>query len=145
MLRTCYVHGLPKGMIIQLFYHGLDGPIQGILNTRGIFLYKTPNKAFKILEDKVLLKLDFSNDYENPKPNTIVFTGRSKINSDHAILMDKFEALATKIDSEFLKIRKELKEMRDGRRDNQASQIYMKDNTLMCDPMEANYIQGYHG
>ncbi|GKF78365.1 hypothetical protein Tco_0233933, partial [Tanacetum coccineum] len=35
--------------------------------------------------------------------------------------------------------------MRDGRRDNQASQIYLKDDTPMCDPMEANYVQGYHG
>ncbi|GJR79405.1 hypothetical protein Tco_0150190 [Tanacetum coccineum] len=34
--------------------------------------------------------------------------------------------------------------MRDGRSDNHASQIYMSDDTLMCDPMEANYVQGYH-
>ncbi|GJW08156.1 reverse transcriptase domain-containing protein [Tanacetum coccineum] len=62
------------------------------------------------------------------------------------ILEDKkFKALATKIDSEFLKIRKELKEMRDGRRDNYASQIYMSDDTPMCDPIEANYVHGYHG
>ncbi|GJT59999.1 hypothetical protein Tco_1003532 [Tanacetum coccineum] len=58
--------------------------------------------------------------------------------------MEKFETLATKIDSEFLKIRKELKEMRDGRKDNHASQIYMKDDTPMCEPHEANYVQGYH-
>ncbi|GJR80061.1 hypothetical protein Tco_0150846 [Tanacetum coccineum] len=35
--------------------------------------------------------------------------------------------------------------MRDGRRDNNASQIYMKDDTPMCEPHEENYIQGYHG
>ncbi|GKA49384.1 hypothetical protein Tco_0742457 [Tanacetum coccineum] len=40
---------------------------------------------------------------------------------------------------------KELKEMRDGRRDNHTSQIYMKDDTPMCNPMEANYVQRYHG
>ncbi|GKD05923.1 hypothetical protein Tco_1180897 [Tanacetum coccineum] len=34
--------------------------------------------------------------------------------------------------------------MRDGRRDNHASQIYMKDDTPMCEPHEANYVQGYH-
>ncbi|GKD51646.1 reverse transcriptase domain-containing protein [Tanacetum coccineum] len=59
MLRTCYGHGLTKGTIIQIFYRGLDDPTQGILDTGGIFLYNTPNKAFQILEDKVLLKLDF--------------------------------------------------------------------------------------
>ncbi|GJX75320.1 hypothetical protein Tco_0313915 [Tanacetum coccineum] len=113
MLRTCYGHVLTKGMIIQIFYHGLDDPTQDILDAGGIFLYKTPKEAFKILEDKVLLKLDFSNDSQNNlKPKTIVSV--------------------------------ELKDMRDGRKDNPASQIYMRDDMPMCDPMEANYVQGYH-
>ncbi|GJV94277.1 hypothetical protein Tco_1545854 [Tanacetum coccineum] len=109
-------------------------------------LYTTPNEAFKILKDKVLLKLDFSDKSQiNPKPKTIFSASGSSINSDHVILMEKLEALATKIDSEFLFIRKELKEMRDGRRDNHVSKFYMRDNTSMYDPMEANYVQGYHG
>ncbi|GKE92449.1 reverse transcriptase domain-containing protein [Tanacetum coccineum] len=37
-LRTCYGHGLTKGMIIQIFYRGLDDPTQGILDVGGIFL-----------------------------------------------------------------------------------------------------------
>ncbi|GKE58263.1 hypothetical protein Tco_1497448, partial [Tanacetum coccineum] len=113
----------------------------GILDARGIFLYKNPNEAFKTLEDKVRLKLDFSdNSQNNPKPKTVVFASGSNIYSDHAIFMDKFKALTIKIDSEFINIRKELKEMRDGRRDNQASQIYMKDDTPMCEPQEANCV-----
>ncbi|GKC25477.1 reverse transcriptase domain-containing protein [Tanacetum coccineum] len=60
MIRTCYGHGLTKGVIIKIFYHGLDDPTQGILDAEGLFLYNTPNEASKILEDKVLLKLDFS-------------------------------------------------------------------------------------
>ncbi|GKE21930.1 hypothetical protein Tco_1433442, partial [Tanacetum coccineum] len=112
----------------------------------GIFLYKTLNEAFKILEDKALLKLNFSISSQNdPKPKIVVFAGGNIINSDHAILMEKLEALATKIDPEFLIIRKELKEMRHSRKDNHASEIYMSNDTLMCDPMEANYVQGYHG
>ncbi|GKA76422.1 reverse transcriptase domain-containing protein [Tanacetum coccineum] len=146
MLCTCYGHGLTKGVIIQIFYHGLDNPTQGVLNARGIFLYNTPNKVFQILEDKFLLKLDFSDDSQiNPKPKTVVSTGRSNINPDHAILMEKFKAFTTKIDCEFLIIRKELKEMRDDRRDNHTSQIYVKEDTPMCEPHEANYVQGYHG
>ncbi|GJS74868.1 hypothetical protein Tco_0707709 [Tanacetum coccineum] len=111
MLRTCYGHGITKGTMIHTFYCGLDDPTQEILNAGGIFLYNTPNQAFKILEDKVLLKLDFSDDSQNPKPKTVASTGGSDINPDHAILMDKFKALTTKIDSEFLIIRKELNEM----------------------------------
>ncbi|GJR22715.1 reverse transcriptase domain-containing protein [Tanacetum coccineum] len=63
----------------------------------------------------------------------------SNVNSDLTILLDKLNALATRINSEFLIIKKELKEMRDGRSDNQASQIYMKDDMPMCEPHEANY------
>nr|GEV34510.1 reverse transcriptase domain-containing protein [Tanacetum cinerariifolium] len=145
MFCICYRHDLTNGTIIQIFYHGLDDPTQGILDARGIFLYNTPNEAFKILEDKVLLKLDFSDDSQNiPKPKTIISAGESNINPDHAILVDKFKALATKINSEFLIIRKELNEMRDGRRDNHASQTYKKDDMLMHDSIEANYVQGYH-
>ncbi|GJZ82970.1 reverse transcriptase domain-containing protein [Tanacetum coccineum] len=145
MLHTCYGHGLTKGKIIEIFYHGLDDPTQVILDAGRIFLYNTLNEAFKILKDKVLLKLNFSEESQNiPKLKTVVSAGGSNIDSYHAILLDKFEAITTKINFEFLIIRKELKEMRDGRRDNQASQIYMKDNTPMCEPREANYVQGYH-
>nr|GFA31024.1 reverse transcriptase domain-containing protein [Tanacetum cinerariifolium] len=54
MLHTCYGHGLTKGTIIQIFYNGLHNPTQGILDAKGIFLYNTPNEAFKILKDKEL-------------------------------------------------------------------------------------------
>ncbi|GJU53138.1 reverse transcriptase domain-containing protein [Tanacetum coccineum] len=56
MLQKCHGHGLTKGTIIQIFYHGLDEPTQGILDITagGIFLYKTPNQAFQFLEDKRL-------------------------------------------------------------------------------------------
>ncbi|GKD35659.1 reverse transcriptase domain-containing protein [Tanacetum coccineum] len=37
MLQKCHAHGLTKGAIIQIFYHGLDKPTQGILD---VFLYK---------------------------------------------------------------------------------------------------------
>ncbi|GJW02211.1 reverse transcriptase domain-containing protein [Tanacetum coccineum] len=145
MLRTCYGHGLTKGAIIQIFYYGLDDPTQGILDAEGIFLYKTPNESFKILEDRVLIKLDFSISFQNnPKTKTVISTGGRNINSDHAILMDKLATLAAKIDSESLKIRKELKEMQDDRRNNHTSNYYMKDDTPMCDPMGANNVQGYH-
>ncbi|GKE21435.1 reverse transcriptase domain-containing protein [Tanacetum coccineum] len=143
MLCICYGHGLTKGTIVHIFYHGLDGLTQGILDAEGIFLYNTPNEAFQILEDKVLLKLDFSGEFQI-SPKTVVSAGGSNIDSYHAMLMEKFQDLATKIDSKFLSIRKELKEMRDGRRDNYASQIYIKDDTPMCEPHEANYVQRYH-
>nr|GEW21118.1 hypothetical protein [Tanacetum cinerariifolium] len=48
--------------IIKIFYHGLSEITQEVLNAAagGIFLYKTPNQAYQLLEDKVLLKLDWA-------------------------------------------------------------------------------------
>ncbi|GJS29175.1 hypothetical protein Tco_0489795 [Tanacetum coccineum] len=60
MLRNCHGHNLSKGNIIIIFYHGLNKITQEVLNgaAGGIFLYKTPNQAYHLLEDKVLLKLN---------------------------------------------------------------------------------------
>ncbi|GJW94328.1 reverse transcriptase domain-containing protein [Tanacetum coccineum] len=62
MLRKCHGHGLTKGAIIQIFYHGLEEPTQRILDitARGIFLHKIPNQAFQYLEDKVLFEHDWT-------------------------------------------------------------------------------------
>ncbi|GKB76391.1 reverse transcriptase domain-containing protein [Tanacetum coccineum] len=62
MLRNCHGHNLSKGNIIKIFYHGLSEITQEVLNAAagGIFLYKTPNQAYQLLEDKVLLKLDWA-------------------------------------------------------------------------------------
>nr|GEV24655.1 reverse transcriptase domain-containing protein [Tanacetum cinerariifolium] len=144
MLRICYEHGLTKGTIVYIFYHGLYGLTQGILDAGGIILYNTPNEAFKILKDKFLLKHEILEDSKNTKAKTLIPAGGNNINSNYAILMEKFKALTSKIYSEFLIIKKELKEMRDDCRDNHASQIYMKDDMPMCKPYEANYVQRYH-
>ncbi|GJV56586.1 reverse transcriptase domain-containing protein [Tanacetum coccineum] len=59
LLRNCQGHNVSKGNIIKIFYHGLSETTQKALNAAagGIFLYKTPNQAYQLLEDKVLLKL----------------------------------------------------------------------------------------
>nr|GEU99992.1 retrovirus-related Pol polyprotein from transposon TNT 1-94 [Tanacetum cinerariifolium] len=51
-----------KGNIIKIFYHGLNEITQEVLNAAagGIFLYKTPNQAYQLLKDKVLLKLNWA-------------------------------------------------------------------------------------
>ncbi|GJR03796.1 reverse transcriptase domain-containing protein [Tanacetum coccineum] len=70
MLRNCHGHNLSKGNIIKIFYHGLSKITQEVLNAvaGGIFLYKTPNQAYELLEDKVLLKLDWAKN-QKTKPS----------------------------------------------------------------------------
>ncbi|GJT94509.1 reverse transcriptase domain-containing protein [Tanacetum coccineum] len=67
MLKNCHGHNLSKGNIINFFYHVLNEITQEVLNAAagGILLYKTPNQAYQLLEDKVLLKLDWAKNQKN--------------------------------------------------------------------------------
>ncbi|GJT25839.1 hypothetical protein Tco_0895776 [Tanacetum coccineum] len=103
LLRNYHEHSLTKGNIIKIFYHGLDETTQEALNatTGGIFLYKTPNQAYQLLEDKVLLKLDWA---KNQKPKTLVqktiaFADEGISNSDTDKIMARMDAIAIKIDA----------------------------------------------
>nr|GEY65900.1 hypothetical protein [Tanacetum cinerariifolium] len=62
LLRNYHGHNLSKCNIIKIFYHGLNKTTQEVLNATfgGIFFDKTPNQAYQLLEDKVLLKLDWA-------------------------------------------------------------------------------------
>ncbi|GJV75845.1 reverse transcriptase domain-containing protein [Tanacetum coccineum] len=44
MLRKCHGHGLTKGVIIQIFYHGLDEPTQAILDRLKEEMHEMRNK-----------------------------------------------------------------------------------------------------
>ncbi|GKE88281.1 reverse transcriptase domain-containing protein, partial [Tanacetum coccineum] len=67
LLRSCHGHNLSKGNIIKIFYHGLSEITQEVLNAAagGIFLNKTPNQAYQLMEDKVLLKLDWAKNQKH--------------------------------------------------------------------------------
>ncbi|GJY34696.1 hypothetical protein Tco_0419165 [Tanacetum coccineum] len=144
MLRKCHGHGLTKGDIIQIFYHGLDKPTQGILDetARGIFLYKSPNQAFQFLDDKVLFKLDWSTKSQNEHhQKSIAFSDGSNSNDDNSRLMEKLEALTVKMDSQFQSLKEEMHEMRNNYNNNRGGHASKNDDTPMCERHEANYIQ----
>ncbi|GJS98899.1 hypothetical protein Tco_0820069 [Tanacetum coccineum] len=86
MLRNCHDHNLSKGNIIKIFYHDLNETTQEVLNAAvgGIFLYKTPNQAYQLLKDEVLLKLDWAKNYKT-KPSLkkiVAFADKGSSNSD---------------------------------------------------------------
>ncbi|GKD70461.1 hypothetical protein Tco_1324551 [Tanacetum coccineum] len=88
-----------------------DEPTQAILDAGGIFLYKTQNEAHQLLEDRVLLKLDWSKENKTkPLRKTVAFAERE----ENSPLLEKMEALTTRIDSQFKEIREDMKEIRDG-------------------------------
>ncbi|GJR00249.1 zinc knuckle CX2CX4HX4C containing protein [Tanacetum coccineum] len=142
MLRKCHGHGLTKGAIIQIFYHSLDEPTQGILDKTagGIFLYKTPNQAFQFLEDKVLFNLDWSTKSQNEHHRKFVsFADGSDSNTDNSQFMEKLKAMYSQIISlneELQDIRNKYNELREGN----TSKNHLNDDTPMCERHEANYI-----
>ncbi|GJZ52821.1 reverse transcriptase domain-containing protein [Tanacetum coccineum] len=143
MLRKCHGHGLTKGAIIQIFYHGLDEPTQGILDITagGIFLYKSPNQAFQFLEDKVLFKLDWSTKSQNDHhQKSVAFADRSNSDDDNSRLIEKLEALTIKMDSQIISLNEELQDMREKYnelRNGNASKNNMNDDTPMYERHEA--------
>ncbi|GKA62885.1 hypothetical protein Tco_0762404 [Tanacetum coccineum] len=152
MLRKCHRHGLTKRAIIQIFYHGLDEPTQGILDVtaEGIFLYKSPNQTFQYVEDKVLFEHDWPSKSKNEHDwQSISFADRSNSNTDNSRLIEKLEALTIKIDSQFMSLKEELQDMRNkynDLREGNACKNHLNDDTPMCERHEANYIRSedYH-
>ncbi|GJT86445.1 reverse transcriptase domain-containing protein [Tanacetum coccineum] len=88
MLRNCHGHNLSNGNIINIFYHGINEITQEVLNAAagGIFLYKTPNQAYQLLKDKVLLKLDWAKNQKTKsslkKTADFANEGNSNSNTD---------------------------------------------------------------
>ncbi|GJT66351.1 hypothetical protein Tco_1017831 [Tanacetum coccineum] len=136
MLRKCHGHGLTKGAIVQIFYHGLDESTQAILDeTAGwIFLYKSPNQTFQFLDEKVLFKLDWSTKSQNEhQQKSVAFADGSDSNDDNYRLMEKLEALTIKMDSQFISLKEELEDMRNKYYDLKDNHASKNDDMPMCE------------
>ncbi|GJV92879.1 reverse transcriptase domain-containing protein [Tanacetum coccineum] len=107
MLRNCHGHNLSKGNIIKIFYHGLNEITQEVLNsvTGGIFLYKTPNQAYQLLEDKVLLKLDWAKNQKtiSSLKKIVAFADEGSSHSDTDKIMVRMDAMTMKMDAQYKK------------------------------------------
>ncbi|GKD07031.1 hypothetical protein Tco_1186716 [Tanacetum coccineum] len=105
MLRNCHGHNLSKGNIIKIFYHGLREITQEVLNAAagGIFLYKTPNQAYQLLKDKVLLKLEWAKNQKTKSSlkKTVAFAYEGSSNTDTDKIMARMDAMTIKIDARY--------------------------------------------
>ncbi|GKC68469.1 reverse transcriptase domain-containing protein [Tanacetum coccineum] len=145
LLRNCHGHGITKGNIIKIFYHGLIEITQEALNAvaRGIFLYKTPNQAYLLLEDKVLLKLDWA---KNQKPKalvrkTVAFADEGSSNSDTDKIMARMDIMTMKMDAQY----KEMKSRTECNhcRGNHPTADCNNDYTPMSREEEAKFMQTF--
>ncbi|GJX73206.1 reverse transcriptase domain-containing protein [Tanacetum coccineum] len=113
MLRNCHGHNLSKGNIIKIFYHGLSEITQEVLNAAagGIFLYKTPNQAYQLLKDKVLLKLDWAKNQKTKSTlkKTVAFADEGSSNSDTDKIMARMDAMTLKMDAQYKELQSNAK------------------------------------
>ncbi|GKD69638.1 hypothetical protein Tco_1323728 [Tanacetum coccineum] len=114
MLRNFHGHNLSKGNIIKIFYHGLNEITQEVLNAAagGIFLYKTPNQAYQLLEDKVLLKLDWAKNQKTKSSlkKTVAFADEGNSNSDTDKIMARMDAMTIKMDAQYKELQSRAKQ-----------------------------------
>nr|GEW87517.1 reverse transcriptase domain-containing protein [Tanacetum cinerariifolium] len=114
MLRKCHGHNLSKGNIIKIFYHGLSEITQEVLNAAagGIFLYKIPNQAYQLLEDKILLKLDWAKNKKTKSSlkKTVAFANEGKSNTDIDKIMARMDAMNIKIDAQYKELQSRAKQ-----------------------------------
>ncbi|GJU55540.1 hypothetical protein Tco_1229254 [Tanacetum coccineum] len=98
-------HNLSKGNIIKIFYHGLNKITQKVLNVAagGIFIYKTPNQAYQLLEDKVLLKLNWAKNQKTKSSlkKTVAFANEGSSNSDTNKIMARMDSMTMKMDAQY--------------------------------------------
>ncbi|GKA11420.1 hypothetical protein Tco_0690966 [Tanacetum coccineum] len=68
----------------------------------GIFLYKTPNQAYQLLEDKVLLKLDWAKNQKSKLVKRIVsFADEGPSKTDTEKIMARMDAMNMKMDAQY--------------------------------------------
>nr|GEV49112.1 reverse transcriptase domain-containing protein [Tanacetum cinerariifolium] len=139
MLQNCHGHNLSKGNIIKIFYHGLSEVTQEVLNAAagGIFLYKTPNQAYQLLEDKVLLKLDWAKNQKTKSSlkKIVAFTDKGSNNFDTNKIMARMDAMTIKIDAQYKELQSRAKQLTPDLDD---------DDMPMSREEEAKFMQTFH-
>nr|GEW06323.1 reverse transcriptase domain-containing protein [Tanacetum cinerariifolium] len=139
MLGHCHGHNLSKGNIIKIFYHGLNEITKEVLNAvaGGIFPYKTPNQAYQLLEDKVLLKLDWAKNKKTKSylKKTIAFADEGNSNPETDKIMARMDAMTIKMDVQYKELQSRAK---------QPTPDLDDDDIHMSCEEEAKFMQTFH-
>ncbi|GJV42100.1 reverse transcriptase domain-containing protein [Tanacetum coccineum] len=78
----------------------------------GIFLYKTPNQAYQLLKDKVLLKLNWAKNQKTKSSlkKTVAFADEGSSNTDTDKIMTRMDAMTIKIDAQYKELQSQAKQ-----------------------------------
>ncbi|GJR93532.1 hypothetical protein Tco_0265706 [Tanacetum coccineum] len=103
----------------------------------GIFLYKTPNQAYQLLEDKVLLKLDWAKNQKTKSTlkKIVAFANRGSSNSDTDKIMARMDAMTLKMDAQYKELQSKAKKSKPD---------LNEDDIPMSHEEEAKFMQTFH-
>ncbi|GJZ10784.1 hypothetical protein Tco_0545543 [Tanacetum coccineum] len=137
-----------KGNIIKIFYHGLSEITQEVLNAAagGVFLYKIPNQAYQLLEDKVLLKLDWAKN-QKTKPSlkkTIAFADEGSSNSNTHKIMAQMDAITLKMDAQYKEIQTHAKKIKPGLNEDDIPMSQEEEAKFMQTFRKTRFYSDYH-
>ncbi|GJY36940.1 reverse transcriptase domain-containing protein [Tanacetum coccineum] len=78
----------------------------------GIFLYKTPNQAYQLLKDKVLLKLDWAKNQKTKSSlkKTVAFADEGSSNTETDKIMGRMDAITIKMDAQYKELQSQAKQ-----------------------------------
>nr|GEX26842.1 reverse transcriptase domain-containing protein [Tanacetum cinerariifolium] len=76
------------------------------------FLYQTPNQAYQLLEDKVLLKLDWAKNQKTKTSlkKTVAFVDEGSSDSDTDKIMARIDAMTIKMDAQYKELQPQAKQ-----------------------------------
>nr|GEU76047.1 reverse transcriptase domain-containing protein [Tanacetum cinerariifolium] len=113
---------------------------QEVLNATagGIFLYKTPNQAYKLLEDKVLIKLEWAKNQKTKLSlkKIVSFTDEGSSNSDTNKIMARMDVVTLKMDAQYKELQTHAKKVKP---------IINEDDIPMSREEEAKFMQTFFG
>ncbi|GKA17335.1 hypothetical protein Tco_0697172 [Tanacetum coccineum] len=105
MLRNCKGHNLlQQATLVKICLPWSQQNTQKIKCCHcGIFLYKTQNQAYHLLEDKVLLKFDWAKNQKTKSSlkKTVAFAAEGSSNSDTDKIMARMDAMTLKMDAQY--------------------------------------------
>nr|GEX30306.1 reverse transcriptase domain-containing protein [Tanacetum cinerariifolium] len=103
----------------------------------GIFLYKTPNQAYQLFEDTVILKLDWVKNQKTKSSlkKTIDFTNEGNSNFDTDKIMAQMDAMTLKMDAQYKELHSNAKKTK---------LDLNNDDTPMSREEEAKFMQTFH-
>ncbi|GKD88328.1 hypothetical protein Tco_1363835 [Tanacetum coccineum] len=112
----------------------------------GILLYKTPNQAYQLLKDKVLLKLDWAKNQKTKTSlkKTVAFADEGSSNTDTNKIMARMNAITMKMDAQYKELQSRAKQSTPDLNDDDIPMSREEEAKFMQTFCKTHFYNDYH-